>query len=766
MSIDKPKRKKWLKSKSFFYKYFTSYSIILIVPFLTIVLLFISSQKLVKEQIHLANNNTLKQFFERVDDIVKGAYADCVEISNQQMFIEYPDYVQQRSGKTTFETWEISKALASYIGERYHDVFIYYPIDNRIVSGRNASVNIDKYYDIYYDEKGNYFGEEFRNLAKSTSGKPIICSMNGKGTDSYLCVAMKYGRESQGFTVVIVFDRSYISGIMRSVEANNQKGIAMIHNALKETVFSADERLVSYALEGRLSGNGAFEKNIEGEKYVLQVQNSAVLDAYYTYAVPYSYYWEKLFYLYFICGIGAIISVGVGIFLAKEEAVRVYRPVELLIKNLQKLGKSDYDDMVNTEFEFIRLLFDEKMNEKVEVNIALRQGEVLKRDNFIYSLFNGNCENTLEDANDIFSANGIHLCSDCFCVIVLEIEQEEGIVENEMRSFVLSNVFCELLNEKNQGFFVALPADRYAILVNVQKETEKEYLIALLEEGKGFLKQHYKIGMTMGVSQYQEGMTGINVAYEEACLALKYKYLLGEECVIDFVEVGRRSFEYVSLSEGKLLFKVSDYLFGDSRKMSASKLVDSIMLEYGINKEASMETIECFKFEAISTLNRAMTQGGFWSEQGKNMVQELLESATLQKFRDKFAEILSVLCRMQQEKEEGKDACAKAFDYIETHYSDAQLSLGFLGELLDVSPSYLSKLFKEKYQISIPDFITLTRINGAKLQLRSTKNNIGKVAQDNGFLSSSVFVKTFKKFEGITPGRYREFFEGKERNGQ
>lgn len=755
--------KKKMKSKSHFYKYFSSYLVILIAPLLTIVLLFGHSQELVKEQIQIANNNTLNQFFERIDEMVKNAHDICVTIANNQKCMQYPRYAAERPGKTTFETWEISKVLYEYTGEPYYDIFIYYPIDNRIISGRNASSTLDVYYELFYEREDD-FREEFREVAECTSGKPIICSMNGKGVESYLCVAMRQGnlkKENNSYVVVAVFERDYISDILRSVENNNKTGVSLIYNDKKEAIFSTDVRLLSYNLEEGKDTDSTFEKKIDGEKFVLQMRASEVINAYYTYAVPRNYYWGKLYSLYIICGIGALISIVVGTLLAKEEAKRVYRPIDLLINNLQKLVGTDYDDKAKTEFEFIELLFDKELKEKIVMNNTLRQGQVIKRENFIYSLLNGTYENLVDDSVDVFDKNGISLCSDYFCVMVLEVETN-GIVQNDMKFFVLSNVFEELVNREYQGYMVSIQSDRYAILVNVQKESDRTQLIAVVKEGQGFLKKYCKIGMSLGVSSVQEGMLGIRAAYEEACFALRYKYLMGEESIIDYYKVSGRNFEYIPASESKLLFKVSDYLFGDSQKVSAQDLVDDIMFSYGINRESSMETVECFEFETVSTLNRVMTQGGYWMEPWKSMVQALLVSATLNEFKIKLSELLAELNRKQQEKVGEKDVCVRAFEYIEGHYNEAQLSLTELGELLDVSPSYLSKLFKEKYQISIPDFITLTRINAAKVQLRSTKYSIVKIAENNGFLSSSVFIKTFKKMEGITPGIYREFHEKNE----
>lgn len=753
-------QKKKLRSKSFFYKYFKGYAIILIVPFITIVLLFGNAQNLIKGQIQIASNNTLNQFFERIDDMVKGSYEICVTIANNNKCAQYLWHASQKPGQTSYEIWEIYNILGDYAGEKYQDIFIYYPIDDRIISGQNSSLSLDSYYDIHYSEKNTDFKEEFYELIECTSGKPVIYSMNGSGKDAYLCMAMRQGgtrNEEKSYTVVVVFDQDYVSNILHSVEGSNYSGISMIHNSSKEMIFSTEESMVSYNLEG-FQGNGTmFEEKIGDETYVLQVRESEVINAYYTYAVSHNYYWEKLFRLYIICGIGAMISVVIGILVANKETNRVYKPIELLIDNLQKLGTADYDEGLKTEFEFIESLFEKETQAKNVMNKALQQGEMIKREKFIYDLLNGRHEK-LEKSSDIFGEYGIHLCSDYFLIAVLEVE-EAGVLENDMCYFVLTNVFGELLNEDYQGYMVALPTSKYAVLVNVKQEEDKTCIIAQLEKGKEFLKRYFEVIMSLGVGTVKEGVSGICVAYEEACIAHKYKYLLGEDCIIDYQQISDRKFEYLPTSESKLWFIVSDYLFGKSQKISAWDLVDEIMSDYGINQKVSLETVDCFKFEIISVLNRVMIQGGCWNQQWKNVLQKLLESSTLQEFKREFAELLIKLYQKQRENVDEKDVCVRAFEYIENHYAEASLSLSFLGEMLEITPSYLSKLFKEKYQISLPDFITRTRINGAKLQLRNTQHNIGKIAEDNGFLSSSVFVKTFKKLEGITPGIYRGFFE-------
>lgn len=102
---------------------------------------------------------------------------------------------------------------------------------------------------------------------------------------------------------------------------------------------------------------------------------------------------------------------------------------------------------------------------------------------------------------------------------------------------------------------------------------------------------------------------------------------------------------------------------------------------------------------------------------------------------------------------------AQVRKYIEENFHDPSLSVNTLGDRFDLSPSYLSKIFKDENEISIPDYISKVRIDNAKELLRNTDKTIQKIAEETGFLSSSVFIRVFKKMEGITPGAYRKLYE-------
>lgn len=47
------------------------------------------------------------------------------------------------------------------------------------------------------------------------------------------------------------------------------------------------------------------------------------------------------------------------------------------------------------------------------------------------------------------------------------------------------------------------------------------------------------------------------------------------------------------------------------------------------------------------------------------------------------------------------------------------------------------------------------RIAASKEALIEGKESVEVIALANGFLSSASFIRTFKKYEGITPGEFR-----------
>ena len=92
--------------------------------------------------------------------------------------------------------------------------------------------------------------------------------------------------------------------------------------------------------------------------------------------------------------------------------------------------------------------------------------------------------------------------------------------------------------------------------------------------------------------------------------------------------------------------------------------------------------------------------------------------------------------------------------YLEDNYM-FDLSLDSVGEILHISPAYLSAQFKKYQKMNFLDCLTELRINAAKELLADPFRSSAEVASMVGYEDASYFARAFKKRTGMTPTQYR-----------
>lgn len=92
--------------------------------------------------------------------------------------------------------------------------------------------------------------------------------------------------------------------------------------------------------------------------------------------------------------------------------------------------------------------------------------------------------------------------------------------------------------------------------------------------------------------------------------------------------------------------------------------------------------------------------------------------------------------------------------YLEDNYM-FDLSLDSVGEILHISPAYLSAQFKKYQKMNFLDCLTELRINAAKELLADPFRSSAEVASMVGYEDASYFARAFKKRTCMTPTQYR-----------
>lgn len=751
-----------MNSKSYFYKFLRDFLLVLVIPIVTMVLLYMQAEQVVEEQILLSSQNTLNQFFKRMDVTAEEMRQTGFSIWNSTECEEYSKSMQCSTGNVNYQTVEVKNLLESMLDEKYEDIFVYYPHIDRIVSGKNSSLLASEYYDVYYAGGDYDYQAEFFELLDCKYKRPTFCTMNTKGSEPYLCVVMKKidGSDSKrDFTIVLVVNSDYLFEELVEEEIG-QRGELLIFGEDKSFLLGSGQSREDYHLEGYKGLKTPYETQFGENDYMMQVQEIQSIHSYYAFLTPVEYFWEKLSWMQLICGLGGGVSVLIGIYMAYRGSKRSYKPLEGMVQRLQNYTDELYDAHTDTEYEFIESILEKESKENDELIKKIKKGAGIRVERFWMKLLENGVSGS-DLGEDDFGKNGITLCSDRFIVSVLSVAQK-SIMAADMEIFVLKNVFEELCNRENKGYFVQMPGNKHVIVINLRKAADLELLKENLKEGQEFLKNYYQLVVSIGLGEVHEGMAEIHKSYNEAVTALEYKFLVGEDELIDYAQVKEREFSYLISAESKLSRMVIGYMREPAPSKSPNQFVAEILDSYGIDENASMETVECFRYEIVSAMNKAIRSCSVVIENKKELVMKVIQQPTLAKFQESFAQFVYMIHQKEQENSQQEDIYQRAKMYISENYMNQDLSVVFLAETLDISSCYLSKMYKEKYGVSIPDFISQIRVLNAKKALQDSSKSVKEIAEETGFLSSNVFIRTFKKIEGITPGVYRELLMGEE----
>lgn len=79
---------------------------------------------------------------------------------------------------------------------------------------------------------------------------------------------------------------------------------------------------------------------------------------------------------------------------------------------------------------------------------------------------------------------------------------------------------------------------------------------------------------------------------------------------------------------------------------------------------------------------------------------------------------------------------------------------------VNISPSYLSALFKKAYGQNLVDFINQTKVQRACELIREGKYRIYEISYMLSFENAYYFTKVFKKHTGCTPTEYQRREQG------
>ena len=175
--------------------------------------------------------------------------------------------------------------------------------------------------------------------------------------------------------------------------------------------------------------------------------------------------------------------------------------------------------------------------------------------------------------------------------------------------------------------------------------------------------------------------------------------------------------------------------------------VKTLLLRAGLSEKQPI-----FKFSDLELIDQLHTQ--LLTSSLSKAYDLLLQSIIYQVFAEIVEQRVHLPLAIENNKITVEHYLQKAKDYIEININQ-KFSTKNIGHHIGLNSSYLSRLFKLKYGVSLKTYILQYRITLAIELLNDEYLTISDIARSVGYTDLFVFSKTFKKITGQSPSDMR-----------
>ncbi len=425
-------------------------------------------------------------------------------------------------------------------------------------------------------------------------------------------------------------------------------------------------------------------------------------------------------------------------------------------RELMKLGVRDYILKPYNREEIIEPL--KKAIQEIEQEKAKRTEELTLKDNYRRALSivqsrvitsmlmeATNKQNIIElDLEETFQKESFVMVFEW-----MKLNETPNHQERELISFIqtrLSRYFPNhYIGEETLG--------RIPILIQIdekdpdQKTKIKELAMKCGREMISKLRQAFpEFGLSIGIGRLYDEIERFVQSYHEALYALSsikhpYQCHYYNQVITEKEDHPRKTNSYNL--EKKLLDAVTSGSVDDV-PIYYREYLDSLV---AYNKHA--KAVEEKVSEFLILLNRQINDSGIAITVNRN----LLENNSVFNLQDELMNIANHIHSMYHS--HSKDILVISKEYIADHF-DKAITLEEVAEVVNLSPQYFSKTFKERAGCSFIDYLTELRVRKAKELIRTNQKSVKEVCFHVGYKDPNYFSRVFKKYTGFSPSDYRQ----------
>lgn len=638
----------------------------------------------------------------------------------------------------------IAAVQQAYSYSLLDDLFLYFPATDSVVTagGRAAaSLALGGLYgfgDLDAEQTAALLKESWKSKYHVLRDMPCVNQSTGA---SLLCVARTLNRidEERSGVIVFLLNKAKLDAIANSLGNHEQCQIYLCGRDNRSLFSSSEDELLTKGEISLTMDSDTFDARyclISNYPGLLSIIQSAR---------------QELNML-------LILGVVVGLIVSCCLAYFNYLPIRKLWRDMGQ----DTPPSSNNELKDINSQMTAIVNRNIQQQGRLEDILPVYAGRLLMDFVRGNVSEESVDW-DMLEEYGFRLDKPRFMTLVLALEDEERPQEHRRltRATPLMQAVADTATQvfSRLGRCYLLPGNDLYLLLNFDEPTDREQVRRTAAELQQTILKEKGLTVTFALGD----STAVRGEMWKSCLqaerALEYAYTgdpLRVICYWELPDQQHSAFEFMQDYDAHL---VNDLRCGNLQGVSA--VLDELFRFGGAEGALPYSEAEMLMVHVLEVFQRAAQQ--------MNVVLALPRQgslfAQLQRFRhvSQFKQFVLELARNfaaeaaqgQKRDERLKNAVVR---YVEENYGDPNLNVSTIADHLGVSQSYLSTQFKRQTGINASDYMHVVRIRHAKEMMSDASLSLMVIAKQAGYISDATFIRSFKKYEGITPGAYRKNF--------
>ena len=740
----------WTKKNSILTSFIISYILVFTLPLAVNAFLFNKSMDAVKAKIISVNTNTLNQIYSKTENILyetELSYSMSINNENNKKLLNTASHDKDAIQYLTSAI--LNTEFQNPIYSNTFNYFMYYK-KPRIILTKNSRYTSDLSFNLINDYTDLTCSQVMSMLDQVTE-KSVI-----KISDSLSVLAYPiYETNSSIITGVFstYFSDSYISALKEELGGYDHN-TSFIMVAPDNALLTINES----NLESQTLYNATNSYWDIGNNVILS-RKSDIANIKYALVSNESAFYHELRYTKSIILVQIILTVVFGIFIIYLSIKNNYTPVKEIVS---LISQNSVKDPATNEYELIKNTIDQNIKELLSLRKEQVDTNTLLYKLSIRNILLGNIY-TEQEYLECVSKYDFKIYSDDYCVMIIAIDNFEEMFADYSETddsksaehivkYAIENIITELGNTNNSVVTCELN-DKIVCVLNINSGSPKDLALEI----QRLIKLYLKVDISAAISSVHKSYAMIPTCYLEANTAMEHIFLSESESIICYDDIPISPTEYTfSLEEEITLIDA----IKSGNYDAACKVINSLF--DGKSTHSRMDKFIIFDIagavlKSIDAANKIYCYDEDVNFDNNLILNEISSHNTFGEARIKLLNIIKQFCDIVNEHKISKNSqlINEIIAYVDDHFQKYDLSVSKIADVLNRNPTYISRHFKEQTGVGLLDYINSKRIEHAKALLAQNLS-INDIASMCGFANTPSFIRVFKKYMGVSPGKYRD----------